>query len=210
MFAIIGRFVETFPDIHKRMVDEGHELINHTYNHPDNPHWAPDSYFNLLTTDEQRQEIEMCHEVVFKKTAFTMRGYRSPHFGNLHTNEVYDILAQLGYSYSSSVSLQYSKSYGEPYLEASGITEIPVGGSLNYPLAVFDSWNTLRKKNCFFKTDKQFLDEFDLTIKSLEKSCGYLTHYFDPYDLPSKKFSKMLDSLTTSDVKVVTYSELLD
>ena len=38
-----------------------------------------------------------------------MKGYRAPHFGNLHTEDVYPVLYKLGY-YSSSMALQYSKS----------------------------------------------------------------------------------------------------
>ena len=75
-FAVIGQFVETFPDIHKRMVYEGHELINHTLNHPDNPHWSPSTYFNLLETSEKEAEILGCHDKVYSATRFEMRGYK--------------------------------------------------------------------------------------------------------------------------------------
>ena len=153
--------MEEFPDIHSQMVSTGHELVNHTFTHPDNPHWAPSRYFNQLSSAEQFDEIVKCHEVVHHVTGFSMRGFRSPHFGNLHTDNVYPILKSLGYVYSSSVSLQYSRSKGEPYVYKDGIWEIPVGGSLNFPLAVFDNWNTLRKENHFFSSDDQFLEEFD-------------------------------------------------
>ena len=53
VFAVIGRFVEEFPDIHSQMVSTGHELVNHTFTHPDNPHWAPSRYFNQLSSAEQ-------------------------------------------------------------------------------------------------------------------------------------------------------------
>ncbi|MGN1147522.1 MAG: polysaccharide deacetylase family protein [Lachnospiraceae bacterium] len=34
-FFVVGHFLETAPDIVKRMVNEGHEVGNHTYHHPD-------------------------------------------------------------------------------------------------------------------------------------------------------------------------------
>lgn len=34
-FFVVGHFLETAPDIAKRMVEEGHTVGNHTYHHPD-------------------------------------------------------------------------------------------------------------------------------------------------------------------------------
>jgi hypothetical protein len=34
-FFLVGRQVERFPELAQRIVDEGHELANHTYDHPD-------------------------------------------------------------------------------------------------------------------------------------------------------------------------------
>ena len=34
-FFVTGHYVETAPDLVKRMVDEGHIVGNHSYNHPD-------------------------------------------------------------------------------------------------------------------------------------------------------------------------------
>ena len=207
-FAVIGRFVEVFPDIHKRIVDDGHELITHTLNHPDNPHWSPSTYFNLLSALEKEDEIVGCHEKVYSVTGVEMKGYRAPHFGNLHTEDVYPVLYKLGYTYSSSMALQYSKSKGEPYLHYKNIIEFPIGGSFNYPLAVFDNWNALKKRKPLFKNDEQFINEFHTTLEQLSFSNGYLTHYFDPYDLDENKFEQMLFSLESTKVDVKLYSEI--
>ena len=34
-FFLVGNYLETSPDLVKRMVDEGHIVANHTYHHPD-------------------------------------------------------------------------------------------------------------------------------------------------------------------------------
>lgn len=34
-FFVVGHFLETAPDLVKRMIDEGHTVGNHTYHHPD-------------------------------------------------------------------------------------------------------------------------------------------------------------------------------
>ncbi|MCF3943628.1 delta-lactam-biosynthetic de-N-acetylase [Oceanobacillus alkalisoli] len=48
-FFVTGHYVETAPDLVKRMVDEGHIIGNHSYHHPD---------FSILTKDAMRQELE--------------------------------------------------------------------------------------------------------------------------------------------------------
>ena len=32
-FGMTGKFAETYPDLVRRMVNEGHTLINHSYDH---------------------------------------------------------------------------------------------------------------------------------------------------------------------------------
>lgn len=207
-FAIIGKFVEKYPDIHKRIVAEGHEIINHSYTHPDNPHWAPDRYFNKIGYDNQKEEIERAHEVFNRILGIDCIGFRTPHYGNLHTDSVYDILAELGYQYSSSTAACAFPGYGIPVKYRKGIYEIPTGCSLNFPLAIFDSWNMLRKNNPFLSNDGAFIDEFKKTISFLSGSSKYINHYFDPYDvIENNKIEEMLEVL--SSVKLVLYRDVL-
>lgn len=207
-FAVIGKFVEKYPDIHKRAADEGHEIINHTYTHPDNPHWAPNRFFNQLSYQEQKDEIEKAHEVFYKILGVDVIGFRTPHYGNLHTESVYDILHELGYSYSSSTAACGADGYGAPYTYRKGIIEIPTGCSLHYPLAIFDSWNMLRKEQPFIGDNDGFVKEFDLTMKVVAEQQLFLTHYFDPYDvIEEKKIDRMLKSIS-SQVNTCLYKDL--
>lgn len=207
-FAAIGKFVEKYPDIHKRIVAEGHEIINHTYTHPDNPHWSPDRYFNKIGYEAQKDEVERAHDVFNKILGIDCIGFRTPHYGNLHTDSVYDILSELGYKYSSSTAACAFPGYGVPIKFHKGIYEIPTGCSLNFPLAIFDSWNMLRKRKPFLGDDQAFIKEFEQTIEYLAGSSKYLNHYFDPYDvIENNKIEKMLDALSM--VKTMLYSEVM-
>ena len=209
-FAVIGKFVKKYPDMHKRIIDEGHELINHTYSHPDNPHWNPYKYFNKLTYEEQKEEIEKAHEVICKYIGYECIGFRTPHFGNLHTESVYYILKELGYKYSSSTAACSTTGFGAPYTHGTGILEIPVGTSLHFPLAVFDSWNMLRKKRPLLKRDDDFIKEFDETVDILVKEKKFLTHYFDPYDIViNNKIFFILQIIKKYFVNTKLYKDLL-
>ncbi|MBI9112694.1 polysaccharide deacetylase family protein [Maridesulfovibrio ferrireducens] len=210
-FAVIGKFVEKYPDIHKRAVDAGHEIINHSYTHPDNPHWAPDRYFNKLPYTEQKDEIEKAHEICHKILGIDPIGFRTPHYGNLHTESVYPILAELGYKYSSSTAACGYKGFGAPSMHSHGIMEIPTGCSLNFPLAIFDSWNMLRKKKPFLGDDAKFVQEFQKTIQVIVENKLFLTHYFDPYDvIKNGKIDIILETLQQSNISTILYRDLFN
>ncbi|WP_245577032.1 polysaccharide deacetylase family protein [Maridesulfovibrio zosterae] len=206
--AVIGKFVEKYPDIHMRAIDEGHELINHSYTHPDNPHWAPDRFFNKLSYGEQKVEIEKAHEACWKTLKYECVGFRTPHYGNLHTESVYQILSGLGYKYSSSTAACGYKGYAAPSMHSHGIMEIPTGCSVNFPLAIFDSWNMLRKEKPFLGDDDLFVEEFCKTIQLVKKYNLFLTHYFDPYDVvENNKMERMLKCL--HGLKTVLYKDVV-
>ncbi|NDV27180.1 polysaccharide deacetylase family protein [Desulfovibrio sp. JC010] len=206
--AVIGKFVEKYPDIHKRAVDEGHEIINHTYTHPDNPHWAPDRFFNKLSYAEQKDEIARAHEVIHDVLSVECVGFRTPHYGNLHTESVYPILSELGYKYSSSTAACAYKGYGAPAMHSHGVMEIPTGCSLNFPFAIFDSWNMLRKQNPFLGDDDLFVKEFAQTIDFIVQNNLFLTHYFDPYDIvKNRKIERVLEQL--GKLETVLYRDMV-
>ena len=81
-FACIGKWIEKYVDLHLRIIAEGHEIINHTYSHPNNETFNPNQRFNLITYEEREEEIIRCHEAINKLLNYTPIGFRVPHFGN--------------------------------------------------------------------------------------------------------------------------------
>lgn len=59
LFFVTGHYVESRPDLVKRMVDEGHIIGNHSYHHPD---------FSILSKDAIKTEVEDLEDKVAEIT----------------------------------------------------------------------------------------------------------------------------------------------
>jgi peptidoglycan/xylan/chitin deacetylase (PgdA/CDA1 family) len=66
-----GAWSARYPDLVRRMVDEGHELGNHAYTHPD---------LTLLSDDEVRSELRRTDELALELTGKTAKPWLRPPF----------------------------------------------------------------------------------------------------------------------------------
>lgn len=69
-FFLVGNYIETCPDMVKRMVDEGHLVGNHTYTHPD--------MSEISTEDAFKQELTGLEDRYRAVTGKTMKKYYRP------------------------------------------------------------------------------------------------------------------------------------
>ena len=70
-FFLVGNYIETSPDLVKRMVAEGHTVGNHTFHHPDMSAISDQSKF--------QQELEELEQLYQETTGQTLpRFYRPP------------------------------------------------------------------------------------------------------------------------------------
>ena len=65
-FFVIGRNVEQYPEILKRIIDEEHEVGNHTYNH------------NLKKSGATLSELNQTDEFINRNFEYKMKLYRPP------------------------------------------------------------------------------------------------------------------------------------
>lgn len=66
-FFLVGNYIETSPDLVKRMVKEGHLVGNHTYTHPD---------MSAISTKEQfEKELNQLEEKYEEVTGEKMKKY---------------------------------------------------------------------------------------------------------------------------------------
>jgi peptidoglycan-N-acetylglucosamine deacetylase len=68
-FFLVGRQVERFPELAQRIVDEGHELANHTYDHPD---------LRQLGDGAIDTQLGVTNDVVAEVAGVTPRWFRPP------------------------------------------------------------------------------------------------------------------------------------
>ena len=89
-FGMTGTWAESNPDLLQRMVDEGHDLINHTYNHP---------HMETLSTAERLWQVARAEEIINEITGTTTKPYFRPPYGS-YNNQVLVDVGGAGYRYS--------------------------------------------------------------------------------------------------------------
>lgn len=89
-FFLTGRWAEQFPDLARRIAEEGHEIANHTYSHPD---------LTTISDEEVLQQIRDGEEAIRAATGKDPRPlFREP-YGAFNEHER-RLVRQAGYSYS--------------------------------------------------------------------------------------------------------------
>ncbi len=123
-FFTLGWVADKFPQLVREIVSQGHELASHGTHHQ-------------RASDQDRQtfksDVGDAKRLLEDISGVEVVGYRAPSFSFTKQNEwVYDVLAEEGYKYSSSVYPVAHDHYGIPdaprfkYSTPSGVVEIPL------------------------------------------------------------------------------------
>ena len=215
-FACVGYWIEKYPEIHKEILGAGHEIVNHTYSHPDNELLNPGRKFKDIPKNEKREEVEKCHEICWKILRYEPKGCRIPHFKNLFTREIYSILEELNYVYSSSTWSTMGKPWGSPFLASNGIVEFPLSTCPKHPFTVFDTWHALNSPRWSHRiVHRSGPEDYERMFRHLLRLgkyySSYLNVYIDPLDVSKiARFPLLLDMLVDIEVEVLTYSQFLE
>jgi peptidoglycan/xylan/chitin deacetylase (PgdA/CDA1 family) len=86
-FFLTGQWVQSYPDLARRVAADGHELANHTYYHPD---------LTLLSREQITWEFEYTNALIEADLGRTSKPWFRPPFGARDTR-VLDIARDLGY-----------------------------------------------------------------------------------------------------------------
>lgn len=141
-FFVLGKLAEQYPELIKKIHENGHEIGSHSYSHK-----------TLYDLGKENFEFE------FKKTNSILRaitgespiGFRAPTFSiDNSTSWAFDILENYGYKYDSSIFPIKTNLYGVPKapiipykpLKNDVTKEDPTGSIIEFPLSVMKlGWN---------------------------------------------------------------------
>lgn len=123
-FFTLGWIAERYPQLTRRIVEEGHELASHGYGHHRASDQTPESFL---------ADIRLAKAVLEDIAGREVQGYRAPSFSIGKQNLwAFDCIAEAGYKYSSSVYPVRHDHYGMPdaprftYESRRGLMEVPV------------------------------------------------------------------------------------
>lgn len=105
-FFMLGCIAERHPNLVRRIVEEGHELASHGLSH-----------YRVFeqTPDEFREDVSRTKKILEDLGGVAVKGYRAASFSiNRETWWAFDVLAETGYTYSSSINPIRHDHYGVP------------------------------------------------------------------------------------------------
>ena len=88
-FFVVGNFIDTAPELVKRMAAEGHIVGNHSMNHPN---------FPTITPEEMYEEVKELHDYVQENFAYPMFLFRYPE--GVFSEQSLAVLQDAGYQTS--------------------------------------------------------------------------------------------------------------
>jgi peptidoglycan-N-acetylglucosamine deacetylase len=96
-FGMTGRWAENNPELLQRMVNEGHNLINHTYDHASMT--GASTGQRAQTREERWWELDRTEEIIAALTGSTTKPFFRPPFGAYDASVNEDVGAR-GYGYN--------------------------------------------------------------------------------------------------------------
>jgi len=162
-FFTLGWVAEKCPNLIKAIVEQGHELASHGYSH---------QRALGMSREEFKHDVLQSKKILEDISGVAVEGYRAPSFSVKDENTwIYSVLAELGFTYSSSTYPIEHDLYGVPdwprfkYQRTEGITEIPIptlrNNNINTGIGgggyfrLYPYWMSRRRINRFLREEKQ-------------------------------------------------------
>lgn len=122
-FGVTGLWAQQNPDLMQRILDEGHQIINHTWDHSSFTGYSTDT--QPLAPDERQWQIEATERQIEAETdGYTARPYFRFPYGD-YDLEALEQLGALGYSYTiwwSCDTLAWNGDPPEQIVQRCGVT----------------------------------------------------------------------------------------
>ena len=175
-FFVVGEVARAYPDMIKSLVDDGHEIGCHGNRH-----------LPLIQFDKSsfQDDIEKNLEHLYKTGAKDVSGFRAPVFSLTEkTIWAYEVLKELGFSYSSSVLPAKSPLFGWPDF---GLNFRPVASIWEMPVSLlpFGRFTIPFAGGVYFRALPCFLLKYFFRQHFEEKRP--IVGYFHPYDIDTEQ-----------------------
>ncbi len=122
-FFIVGRVARRYPDLIRAIIDDGHEIACHGDTH---------HQLDKLTAQAFKEDLARNIETLSAAGATDIMGFRAPTFSlTSKTSWAYEVMAELGIRYSTSVLPARNPLYGWPEFggnprQVQGVWELPM------------------------------------------------------------------------------------
>jgi len=129
-YFILGWVAERYARLVREIAGRGHELGCHSYWH------RP---VHKLSPGEFREDTQRAKDLIEQASGESVCGYRAPSFSiTSRSLWAFDVLAELGFTYDSSVFPVSHDVYGMPDAPRSPfVVRTPSGSIIEYPMATF-------------------------------------------------------------------------
>lgn len=125
-FFTLGWVAERYPALMRRIVEGGHELASHGWDH---------QRVFTLTPDQFRADLSRARAALEDASGAKVTGYRAPSFSiDQRTPWAHEILAEEGYAYSSSVAPVKHDHYGWPDAPRGAYRPVPGEALIELPV----------------------------------------------------------------------------
>lgn len=125
-FFIVGWIAERYPELVRGIAGKGHAIACHSYLH---------RKIYSLSPDEFREDTRRAKGILEDIVGKPVNGYRAPSYSITRTSLwALDILAELGFSYDSSIFPIYHDNYGIPDAPRFEY-RLPDHGMIEYPIS---------------------------------------------------------------------------
>jgi polysaccharide deacetylase family protein (PEP-CTERM system associated) len=175
-FFTVGDVARAYPSLIKEIASEGHEIACHSDTHTE---------LDKLGKEKFRVDLQRNMDSIRAAGVNEITGFRAPVFSLAKESAwAYEVFAELGIKYSSSVLPAKSPLYGWPEFGAahkmvSGVLEIPMSVSSFGPVTAPEGGGVYFRVFPFFLVKSR--------IKKRWKSGEPVLGYFHPYDIDDEQ-----------------------
>lgn len=127
-FFVVGLLAERYPELVRDIAAQGHEIGSHSYQH---------RLVSALSRSDLKADLERSKKQLEDLTGTPVIGFRAPEFSVQSTEHFcFEVLAELGFQYDSSVFPVHGTRYGIPTASRLPFSiRTPAGAIREYPLA---------------------------------------------------------------------------